>query len=80
MSLKFPQGSESVALAGFKTLSINWRIKMQNEIYTEDLLLCAFLWLNVTDTVDDAYDELCHKVHRRLSDEQMHALEEMFYI
>lgn len=53
---------------------------MQNEIYTEDLLLCAFLWLNVTDTVDDAYDELCHKVHSRLSDEQMHALEEMFYI
>jgi hypothetical protein len=53
---------------------------MQTEIYTEDLLLCAFLWLNVTDTVDDAYDDLCHNVHNRLSDEQWHAIEDMFNI
>lgn len=53
---------------------------MQPEIYTHDLLLCAFLWRNVTDTADATYDTLCDKVQARLSDEQWHALEDMFNI
>jgi hypothetical protein len=53
---------------------------MQNEIYTHDLLLCTFLWLNVPDTDDQSYYAQCDAVQSRLSDEQWHELETTFNI
>lgn len=45
-----------------------------------NLFLCIYLWRNVPDTLCDAYDALCDKVHRSLTDEQFHELEELFCI
>jgi galactose mutarotase-like enzyme len=53
---------------------------MQTEIYTEDLFMCIYLWRNVADVTDAAYEGLCNEFQSRLSDEQWHELELVFGI
>lgn len=50
--------------------------------HTDDfnLLLTLFLWLNVPEDFDDAYDQAAHKAFQALDDEQIAYVEQAFCI